>query len=139
MMDNTPYRKPLPVVTPGNRPFWAAAQAHALRVPRCSVCGSWVFPIAPICQNCWSESLNWDLVSGRGVVTSWVVFHRAFDPAFALDVPYAVVQVQLEEGIRLISNLVDVAPSEIRVGLPVEIDFVDVTSEVTLVKFRSRQ
>jgi uncharacterized protein len=137
-MDNTPYRKPLPVITPGNRPFWAAAKAHELRIPRCQECGSWVFPIAPICQNCWSERLSWDPVSGRGVISSWVIFHRAFDTSFASDVPYAVVQVELEEGMRLISNLIDVAPSEIRVGLPVEAGFDDVTSEVTLIKFRLR-
>lgn len=101
-------------------------------------CGSWIFPIAPMCQNCWSETLSWELASGRGIVSSWVVFHRAFDPSFSADVPYAVVQVDLEEGIRLISNLTDVAPNEIRVGLLVEAEFDDVTRDVTLVKFRRR-
>jgi uncharacterized OB-fold protein len=133
-----PYAKPLPVLTTGNLRFWQASRAHELRIPRCTECRSWIFPIAPMCQNCWSETLNWELVSGRGIVSSWVVFHRAFDPSFAADVPYAVVQVDLEEGVRFISNLTDVALDEIRVGLLVEAVFDDVTPDVTLVKFRRR-
>lgn len=132
------YLKPLPLITNGNRPFWQATKDHELRIPRCTECRRWIFPIAPMCQNCWSEALQWERLSGRGVVSSWVVFHRAFDPAFAGEVPYAVVQVDLEEGIRFVSNLIDVAPNDIEAGLPVEAFFDDVTPEVTLMKFRRR-
>lgn len=134
----TPYAKPLPQITERNRPFWEAAKRHELRLPRCKECRSWVFPIAPMCQQCWSEDLAWERCSGRGTVSSWVVYHRAFDPSFAEDVPYAVVQVDLEEGVRFISNLVDIAPNQINAGLQVEAVFDDVTPEISLIKFRKR-
>jgi uncharacterized OB-fold protein len=139
MTDSGAYLKPLPLINSTNRPFWSATKAGELRFPRCVNCGSWVYPIATMCQACWSDNLRWDRVTGRGSVSSWVVYHRAFDPSFAEDVPYAVVQVDLEEGMRLISNLVDVEPGDIVAGLPVEAVFDPVTPEVTLVKFRRRR
>jgi hypothetical protein len=75
-------------------------------------------------------------VSGRGTISSWVVFHQLYFPSFAVDIPYAVVQVELEEGPRLISNLVGVKNQEIRIGMPVEVVFEDVTAEVTIPRFR---
>jgi uncharacterized OB-fold protein len=70
-------------------------------------------------------------------VSSFVVFHKASFPAFAGDTPYAVVQVELEEGPRLTANLVDLPPEKIRVGLPVTVVFDDVTGDVTIPRFRS--
>ena len=134
----TAYAKPLPRVTAANRPHWQAARAHELRLPRCKQCGCWVFPIAQQCQQCWSEDLQWCALSGRGSVSSWVVVRRAFDPSFAADVPYMVVQVDLEEGMRFISHVIDVSPAQIHAGMPVTAVFEDVTDEVTLVKFRRR-
>lgn len=131
------YDKPLPTITPANAPYWQAARNHELRLPRCGDCRSWVYPIAPLCQRCWSEKLNWEKLSGRGTISSWVVFQRAFHPGFADDVPYHVVEVELEEGMRMVSNLVGVGVGRIRVGMAVEAVFDNVTSEVTLLKFRS--
>ncbi len=129
------YAKPLPVITTTNAPYWNAAKNHELKLPRCRECAAWVYPIARMCQACWSEDLEWAQMSGFGRVSSWVVYHRAFHPAWLDEVPYAVVQVDLDEGIRLISNLVDVPPEEIVEGLPVMVAFDDVTPDVTLVKF----
>jgi uncharacterized protein len=135
---NAEYPKPVPRFTAANLPYWRATRAHELRLPRCRDCGRWVYPIAQMCQQCWSEDLVWSALSGSGTVSSWVVVHRAFDPSFAADVPYMVVQVELEEGMRFISHVIDVAPTQMYAGMPVVAVFEDVTDEVTLVKFRRR-
>ncbi len=130
------YRKPLPRITAENRPFWEAARRHELRLQRCGACGRFWYPPGPVCPECLSERFEWTRVGGRGTVSSWVVFHKAYFPAFADEIPYAVVQVELEEGPRLISNLVDVPPGQIRIGMPVEVVFDDVTPEISLPRFR---
>lgn len=137
-MNSNVHTKPLPQVTASNAPFWAAAKRGELMFLRCSDCGAWNFPAGPVCQRCWSENLEWRLASGRGVVSSWVVFRRAFDPSFEADVPYAVVEVEVEEGVRLISNLVDVPVAKVHRGMPVQAVFDSVDDDVSLIKFRQR-
>ena len=130
------YRKPLPRITPDNRPFWEAARRHELRLQRCDACGRFRYPPGPMCPDCLSERFEWRRVSGRGMISSWVVFHKVYFPAFAGDAPYAVVQVELEEGPRLVSNLVGSPREEISIGMPVEVVFDDVTPELSLPRFR---
>ena len=132
------YAKPLPQVTPEMKPFWDAARRHELVVQRCTGCGTHRFPARDICSRCLSRDAEWARVSGRGAVYSWAVMHQVYHPGFAGEVPYAVVVVQLEEGARLVSNLVECPPGDIRAALPVEVVFEDVTPEVTLPKFRPR-
>lgn len=130
------YPKPLPRITPDNGPFWEGARRHELRLPRCRDCKRFWWPPGPVCPDCLAEHYEWTRVSGRGTISSWVVFHKLYFPSFAVDIPYAVVQVELQEGPRLISNLVDVKNQEIRIGMPVEVVFEDVTAEVTIPRFR---
>jgi uncharacterized OB-fold protein len=130
------YAKPLPRVTALNQPFWEATRQHELRLQRCVGCARFRYPPSPVCPECLSEENEWARVSGRGTVTTWVVFHRKYFESFAPDLPYHVVQVQLEEGPRLTANLVDVPNDELRVGMPVDVVFDDVTPEVTLIRFR---
>jgi len=89
-----------------------------------------------VCPDCLSDRYDWARVSGRGTIASFVVFHKAYFPAFVAEIPYAVAQVELEEGPRLTSNLVDVPPDQIAIGMPVEVVFDDVTPEVSLPRFR---
>lgn len=131
-------QRPLPRITPDNRPFWEAARRHELRLQRCGECGRFWYPPGPVCPDCLSEHFEWSQVSGRGIISSWVVFHKAYFPAFAAEIPYAVVQVELEEGPRLISSLVGISREEIRIGIPVEVVFDDVTPELSLPRFRRR-
>ncbi len=72
------------------------------------------------------------------MISSWVIVHKAWLPAFEADIPYNAVQVELEEGVRLTGNLVGASNDALRVGLPVEVVFDDVTTEVTLPRFRPR-
>ena len=129
------YSKPLPIITPEMRSFFAGAKQHELRIQRCTACGTQRFPARAICSNCLSTDAEWVAVSGRGEVFSFNVMHQVYHPGFASEVPYAVVIVLLAEGAKIVSNLVGVAPHEIRIGMPVQVVFEDVTDEVALPKF----
>lgn len=132
----TTYKKPLPLISDVNRAFWDAAKRHQLRLQRCAKCSRYWYPPGPVCPFCWSRDFDWSEVSGRGKVTSWVVFHQLYYEGFKDDIPYNVAQVELAEGPRLIANLVDVRNEDIRMDMPVEVIFEDVTADVTLPQFR---
>src|SRR5262249_20038417 len=121
--------------TPEMRPFFDGAKHHELRVQRCTACGTHRFPARAICSACLSTDVEWVAVSGRGEVFSFAVMHQVYHPGFAAEVPYAVVIVQLAEGARMVSKLVDVSPSEVRIGMAVRVVFDDITDDVTLPKF----
>jgi uncharacterized OB-fold protein len=130
------YTKPLPAISSLNRPYWEGLRRRELALQRCVACTKFWYPPAPCCPFCWSRDWSWQKLSGRGRVNSWVAFHRAYFPSFVPDVPYNVAEVELDEGPRLLTNLLEIDIAEIRVGMPVEVVFVDVTEEVTLAKFR---
>jgi uncharacterized protein len=134
----TEYAKPLPQPDPVTKPFWESVKAHAMRVQRCGACGAFVFFPRALCPVCFSDALVWTPVSGRGVVHAFTIPHRHSSPAFQADLPYIVALVELEEGPRLMTNLVDVPPdpAQVRVGMPVEVVYDDVTPDVTLPRFR---
>jgi uncharacterized protein len=127
---------PLPRPTSLSRPHWDGCKQGVLRVQRCQDCGGFVFIPQPLCTHCQSEALEWVASSGRGAVYSHTVVHRPPRPAF--DVPYVVAIVELEEGWHMLTNLVDVAPEDVRVGLPVEVAFRRMSDEITLPCFRPR-
>jgi len=129
-------QKPLPGIDELNKPFWGAAKRHELVLQHCRKCGSHRYPAGLTCPECVSDELDWTRVSGRGTVYTWTVFHRAYHPAFAGEVPYAVVAVELEEGPRMITNLVECKLTDIKIGMPVEVVFEDASDEISLPKFR---
>jgi len=132
----TDYKKPLPAITTLNEPYWHGLRRRELKMPKCNDCGKIWYPPSPFCPSCWSRSFTWQQLSGRGRVNSWVVFHQAYFSSYKDDIPYNVAEVELEEGPRLLTNLVGVANEDIAIGMPVEIVYDDVTDEVTLAKFR---
>ena len=89
-----------------------------------------------MCPQCNSFEWEWAKSSGKGKVHTWTVVHQAFIPAFADDVPYAGVIVGLEEGPRIMSTVTGISPDELRMEMPVEVWFDDVTPEVSLPKFK---
>jgi uncharacterized OB-fold protein len=119
--------KPLPRITPDSEPFWNALRERKLLLPYCLDCGKPHLPPGPVCPFCFSDRLEWRQASGRGRISTWTVVHKAWFPAFAEDIPYNVVQVELEEGPRLTANVIGVPNEGLKVGLPVVIDFDDVT------------
>lgn len=130
--------KPVPRVTPELAPFFAAAKRGELVVQRCTGCALLRFPPREVCSRCWARDAEWTPVSGRGRVYSFYVMHQVYHPAFAGEVPYPVVLIELEEGPRMLSNLVDCPRERIAIDLPVEVTFEDLSPEVALPKFRPR-
>ena len=131
--------KPLPRPTEDSAPFWEGAHKGELRMQQCGDCGHVRFPPAVLCARCLSQSSSWIKLSGRGTVFSWIVVHQSQHPAFNSDTPYNVAIVELEEGIRLHTNVVECANEDLRIGMPVEVVFDKVSDEITLPKFRPRK
>lgn len=134
----TDYAKPLPTLNDENRPFWDACRDGRLSLQRCTACGHVRYPIAHCCPVCLSTDFAWADLSGRGTVFSYVVFHRAYHPAFKADVPYNVALVQLDEGPRMYSNIVGTPNDKVRIGDAVEVVFDPVTQEVSIPRFQLR-
>ena len=117
--------KPLPRVTVDSEPFYQALRERRFVLPYCQDCGKAHLPPGPVCPFCFSDRLQWKQASGRGRISTWTVVHKAWFPAFAGDIPYNVVQVELEEGPRLTANVVDLPNDKLKIGLAVEIVFGD--------------
>ena len=131
------YAKPLPDIdNEHTKPYWEAARRHALRMQRCPACGYVRFPPGKYCPECLDENDEWVLLSGRGKVWSFGIYHHVFHQAFKQEIPYNVALVELDEGPRLVTNIVGVPNESIAIDMPVEVVFDDVTDDVTLVKFR---
>lgn len=130
------YDKPLPIVNDENRGHWDAAHKGELRLQRCLDCSFIRYPIASVCPRCLSTRLEWAHLSGRGMVASWVVFHKAYWPGFKPDLPFIVAQIELKEGPRYTSNLVGIALADVRIGMAVKVEFEAITQTIALPKFR---
>jgi uncharacterized OB-fold protein/acyl dehydratase len=126
--------RPRPGITRDNAFWWEGVKAGKLRIQRCGGCGTLRHPPRPMCPRC--QSLDWDTVesSGKGVVYSFVVSHYPQVPAF--DYPLAIGLIELEEGTRLVSNVIDIDPADVHVGMPVEVVFEAVDDDWTLPLFR---
>src|SRR5581483_9315451 len=121
------YSKPLPAVTDEGRPFWEAARRHELVLPQCRDCGHIWFPPYSNCPDCWSFNRQFVPASGRGRVWGVVEMQYPYIPSFENDLPYNVVLVELDEGPRIFSNVVDMDVTHISIGMAVEVVFDDVT------------
>jgi uncharacterized OB-fold protein len=130
--------KPVPEITPELAPFFDAAKRHELVVQRCTACGALRFPARSACNQCMSREVAWVPVAGTGHVFSIAIMHQANHPAFEAELPYAVVVVELECGVRMISNVVGTPAGEITIGMPVEVVFEERSPEVLLPVFRRR-
>ena len=132
----TQHAKPLPAMDGLAKEFYHWCKQRELRFQRCDSCGAWRHVPREMCAACGSWQWQWRKSSGRGTVFTWTVIARALHPAFQSDTPYAPVVVELDEGVRLLSQIVDCPPDQLQIGMPVEVVFDDVTAEVTLPKFR---
>jgi len=137
-MSATTYQKPLPVPDDVTRPYWDSLKQHAMQIQRCPACDQHIFYPRGLCPTCWSSELAWEPVSGQGTIHAMAIVHANRAPGFAEEVPYIVVLVELAEGVRLMSNLIDAAPDpeQVKIGMPVQLVYEDVTDEITLPKFR---
>jgi uncharacterized OB-fold protein len=136
MAEQSEYTKPLPTPDAETAPFWRGTKEHQLLIQKCGDCGAYRFYPRLYCPKCASEAVQWSRVSGRATVYSYTVIHRAPSPGFKPDLPYVLAIVDLDEGVRMMTNIVGCKPEEVRIGLNVSVVFNDVTSEITLPKFQ---
>ena len=131
------YDKPLPKLNPDNRPFWEGCRKHELRFQQCNHCGHVRWPPSHLCPQCHGTEINWLISKGIGRVYTFAVYHTAFHPGFAADLPYIVAVVALDEGPHLLTNIVDCPPERVKCDMPVEVVWEDVDEEITLPKFKA--
>ncbi len=128
--------KLIPIPTEETLPFWEGCRRGDLLLQRCAGCGHLQFPPQSFCTACLGENLEWIKASGRGSVLSYTVIHWSPNPAYAADAPYVLALILLEEGPRMLTNIVDCPPGEVRVGMAVKVTFEDYSPEIALPKFR---
>jgi uncharacterized OB-fold protein len=131
----TEYARLMPQPTPDTQPFWDGLNALALRLQRCADCGKVRHYPRPVCEACYSMRVAWMDASGRGRVHSWTTTHHAFHPGFKPDLPYTLVTVDLDEGVRMNAQLRNLDPGELRIGLPVRVAFEQAMEGLTLPVF----
>jgi len=134
-MPPAPATRYIPEPTPETQPFWDAARAGELRLQRCDACQLAYFPPRSFCPQCASRRVSWFKASGRAVLYSYVIHHRAV-PGFTP--PYSIAVVQLEEGPRMMTNIVECAqtPQVLQLDVPVEVVFLKLTEHISLPQFR---
>jgi uncharacterized OB-fold protein len=130
------YNKPLPVLNEETKPYWDYCRKHELRMQKCTFCGHIRFPISILCPKCHSMEAEWAKLSGKGTIYSFTVYRVAYHPAFKDDIPYVVAIVRLAEGPSMESNITGCRVEDVRIEMPVEVCFEDVTGEVSLPKFK---
>ena len=134
------YTKPLPTPDPLTKTFWDSVKAHAMQLQHCGDCQKFIYYPRAVCPHCGSRKLAWKPVSGKGKGYGFTI-NMGKHPsvaAFAADAPYVVAVVELDEGPRLMTNLVgvDPDPAKIKVGMDVVVQYDDVTEQITLAKFK---
>ena len=141
------YMKPLPRFhSRYAKDFYDGCKAHKLTIQRCTACGKFRFPPQPMCPECNSLGSEWAPVSGEGKVFTFTVIPHfepravpmATWPADGYPINVAIIELADADGVHLASNIVDCDPKDIKVGMPVEVVFDDVTADVTLPKFRPK-
>jgi uncharacterized OB-fold protein len=118
-----------------SRPYWEGLAQGELRIQHCNACSKAVFYPRLICPHCHADQLSWIAASGKGTIYSYTVAHQGFGP-FAADVPFVIAIVELEEGARMMSRIVDAPRERVAVGAAVRVTFESVGEDLTLPYFR---
>jgi uncharacterized OB-fold protein len=135
--------KPVPVPDEASAPFFDGALKGRLMLLRCRACGTFLSPlpgigapVRPRCVSCFSGDLAWAPSGGRATLYSFVLMHQLYDPAFAQDIPYNIVVVETEEGVRLTSQVIDCPNDALAIGMSLEVTFERLSDDVAIPKFR---
>ncbi len=131
-----PDSMPPPLANTTTIGWWEQAAEHRLVVQRCTACGQTRFPPAPICPACRHDGAEWHEVSGRGEVYTFTTVHRPV--AGDMKLPFVIAVIALEDSgdLRIISNLVNVEPDDIEIGMPVEVVWEDMSDDLAVPRFR---
>lgn len=135
-MTTSSYSKPLPQADAESVEFFEGARRHELMLMRCRSCGAYRLPSRPRCPDCWSTETEWIPASGNATLYSFGLMHQKF-PGFEDDVPYQYAVVELDEGPRIVSNVVGVPAHALRIDMPLRAVFDDVADDTTLIRFTS--
>ncbi len=130
------YRKPLPHIDEESRPWWEAVQRHELYIQKCRDCGDLRFHPRALCTSCMSSRTEWVRCKGTGKIYAFTVTNQNQAGGFRDSLPYVMAWVEVDEGLKMLTNIADCPPEQVKIDMPVEAVFDDVTPEVTLVKFR---
>ncbi len=128
--------KLIPVPTQETAEFWNGCKQRELRLQRCADCGQYQFPPQSFCVHCSGDNVRWVPASGLGKVLSYTIVHWSPNPAYAADAPYSLALIQLDEGPRMLTNIVGCPPGEIRIGMEVAVVFEQCGPDILLPKFR---
>jgi uncharacterized OB-fold protein len=128
------YTKPVPRVTEETKPYWEGCRRHQLLIQRCKGCGKFQFYPRALCSHCLSDSLEWVEARGTGTIYSFSNVYRPPSKEFK-ELPYIVAIIELDEGVRMMSNVVNVQPGEVWVGMRVKVVFEDIHEDLSLPKF----
>lgn len=128
--------KPVPIPDSISAPFFDGARQGRLMLQCCAACGKWSFPVRERCPHCFAAKLEWRQASGRGTLYTFAIMHQVMNPGFAGAVPYNIAQIDLEEGVRMTSNVVGIPNDALKIGMKLEAIFEDVGQDVSLPKFR---
>ena len=133
-MDVT-LEKPLPRISPDTKPFWDGCAAGRILLPTCVACDLSHLPPGPVCPFCFGDQLEWRPSKGQGHISTYTIVHKAWFPSFAREIPYNVVQVELDEGPRITSSVVNTSPDKLSIGDRVFVLFIE-RSGMTLPYFK---
>jgi uncharacterized protein len=130
------YKKPLPVIQPWSEAFWKGTKEGQLLIQECKQCGSKIFYPRKYCPDCWSSELSWSRASGKAKVFSYSITHAGVEEHFYEDLPFVLALVDLEEGVRMMTNIVGCPPEEVAIGMDIEVVFDHVTEDIALPKWK---
>ena len=128
--------KPVPIPDEISAPFFDGARAGKLMLQHCRACDGWSFPVRERCPHCFAAKLQWRQSSGRGTLYTFAIMYQVMNPGFASSAPYNVAQIDLEEGVRMVSNVDGIANDALRIGMKLEVFFDDVGDNFRIPKFR---
>jgi uncharacterized protein len=117
------------------QPFWDSLKQRNIKVQRCTSCQKFRHIPKEICAECYSTSFSWEPVSGRGVIYTYTIVHRAPTPAYQAAAPYALVHVAMDEGFRMVGSMTGIPPESVAIGAAVTIVYTDLSPEWTIVEF----
>lgn len=131
--------RPLPSpITPEAQPYWDGLKENKLMLPKCDDCGKPFFYPRVLCPNCHSRNISWMQASGRGKLFSFQIAHRSLNRAFKVELPCVMAMIELEEGPRVLSNLINIEPDPnvVKCDMPVEVVFEKQNDDITLALFQ---
>jgi uncharacterized OB-fold protein len=134
----TAWKKPIPRIDPESKPFWEACRRHELYIQQCHACHAYYYYPRNTCPHCWSNEVRWVRLSGKGSVYTFTVMYQHGGAGFRDQLPFVLAYIELDgtAGVKMLTNLVDCDPETVRIGMPVEVTFVDVNEDIAIPLFR---